>query len=502
VIAPSRGAAYRRFYLYSALSITVIALAIAAGLLVREALHLVGFGDRSLPADVSRAVALAVALIAFAVPVGGVHLWLILRSLRDPLEGAAGIRHQFLNLWVTFALLAELFAGTALIGSVAQDATTDVTGQGAAMIVAAVVAAVGAWWIRRTPTASFQHRVRAGVAVMFVAMAFAAFQIGNAASAAGGLFALPYASPQFLPLGFDPRTFQEQTLRSSYLVAGLGLAVWSFGYAWQRPFRETRDRFGYALAGYGFGCALLLDGVAYGIGGGIRFARDPAQAEIFTAAWSVLAAGALLVVVHATFLLLDRGRNGHPPITTTRLMLAFPALVGLAAIVGGLAVGWHAVVEREVLRPQQFADDLIQAAALGGVGILAFVPSWLAFDARTTADSAVRRFYLFTVVCLSLVAGLISGVVFLYNAITTLIGVGNPVGGGDSGRAALTWLVPALALAASFAIHLSLLLRDQRATHAPEPVAPADPLTKLLEDVRAGRVSVESAAATIRGSGA
>jgi hypothetical protein len=57
VIASSRGAAYRRFYLYAALSVSVIALAVAAMLLLRQGLQLVGFGVRPLPADVSRAVA-------------------------------------------------------------------------------------------------------------------------------------------------------------------------------------------------------------------------------------------------------------------------------------------------------------------------------------------------------------------------------------------------------------------------------------------------------------
>ena len=42
------------------------------------------------------------------------------------------------------------------------------------------------------------------------------------------------------------------------------------------------------------------------------------------------------------------------------------------------------------------------------------------------------------------------------------------------------------------------LLRDQRLSRAAEAV-PADPLLALLEEVRAGRVSIERAAATIRG---
>jgi hypothetical protein len=498
VISSSRGAAYRRFYLYSALSITVIALAIAATLLLREGLQLLGFGRRSIPEDVSRAVALAVALIAFSVPVGGAHLWLIVRSLSDPAERANGIRHQFLNLWVAFALLAELITGATLINTLVYSASADVTGQIAIMAVVAIVAAVAAWWIGRTPPASPLHRVRAGVAVMLISMAVAAFSLASAASAAGGLFAYQYGPSSSFPRNYDPRAFHEQTLSASYLVAGVALAIWSFGFAWQRPFREARDRLAYALAGYGVGTLLLLVGAAYGIAGAVRFARDPAQAESFTGPWALIAAGTLLVAVHLALLLQDRGRNGHPALTTTRLLLAFPALVGLGAVIGALGLAWHAVVERPVVPAHLFAHELTQAAALLGVGLAAYGPSWLAFTARTTADSAVRRFYLFTVVCLSLIGGLVSGVLVLYNAITTLIGVG----GTDAGRAALTWLVPALALAAAFAIHLTLLLRDQRRTRAAEPAAPADPLVALLEDVRAGRVSVERAAATIRGPGA
>jgi hypothetical protein len=495
VIAPSRGAAYRR--LYSILSVSVIALAIAAMLLLREGLQLVGFGVRSVPEDVSRAVALAVALIAFSVPVGGAHLWLILRSLADPAERSNGVRHQFLNLWVTFALVADLIAGATLINTAVYSTPADVTGQIAIMVVAVIVGAIAAWWIGRTPPGSSQPRVRAGIIVMLISMAVAAFSIGGAASAAGGLFANSY-TPSTFPGRFDPRAYQEQSLRTSYITAGFALTIWSFGFVWQRPFRETRDRFAYALAGYGVGTVLLLVGAAFGIAGAVRFARDPAQAESFTGPWAPIAAGALLVTVHLALLLHDRGRNGHPALTTTLLLLAFPALVGLGSVIGGVGLAWHAIVEREVVPAHLFTHELTQAGALLGVGLAAYVPPWLAFTARTTADSAVRRFYLFTVVCLSLVGGLVSGVVVLYNAITALIGVG----GTDAGRAGLTWLVPALALAAVFAMHLTLLLRDQRRTRAAEPAAPADPLVALLEDVRAGRVSVEQAAATIRGPSA
>jgi hypothetical protein len=342
---------------------------------------------------------------------------------------------------------------------------------------------------------------------MLVSMAVAAFSVATAAGGAAGLF--ENARLPASPIGsgipgkdFDFRGSQqrqlEQAIRSGLLTAGLALTVWSFGFAWARRWPEARDRLGYALLGYGVGTLAVLVGAAFAIAGAIRFARDPAQVGAFTATWPPVVAGALLVAVQLTLLLRDRGQNGHPPVTTTRLLLAFPALVGLGLVVGGLGLGWHAALERDTAPPQHPVDDLIQAMTLLAIGLLAYVPAWRAFQARASADSAVRRFYLFTVVCLALVGGLISGVIVLYNAITSAARVGDA----DAARTALTWVVPLVALAVIFVAHLRLLLRDQRMTRAAEEATPVDPLVALLEDVRAGRVSVERAAATIRGPGA
>ena len=504
MIAPSRGAAYRRFYLYSALSIAAIATAIACAVLLRLALQSLGAGFRPSPDDASRTISLAIALLAVALPMGGIHLWLILRTLRDPAERSDGIRHQYLNLWVAFALLVVLFAGQAAFAALIQEDRADVTIQLSVLAVAAIVGMIAAWWISRTPPASPHPRIRTAVVVMLVAVAVAAFSVANAASGAGGLFqsaVLPATQidPGFrgLPPGFQERS-QQQAVWSGVLTGGLGLVVWALGFAWQRRWPESRDRLGYALLGYGLGMPLLLVAAAFAIGGAIRVARDPSQVGAFTAAWAPMAAGALLALVHATVLLRDRGRNGHPPVTTTRLLLAFPPLVGLGMIVGGLGLAWHSVLERELMPAAHIADDLTQAVTLLTIGALAYVPSWVAFQLRTTAESAVRRFYLFTVVCLALVAGLVSGVIVLYNAITSVASVGE----GDAARTALTWLVPAAALAVSFWSHLVLLLRDQRRSRSAEPAPASDALLALLEDVRAGRVSVERAAASIRGPSA
>ena len=504
MIAPSRGAAYRRFYFYSALSVAVIATAVGCAIFLRLALVSLGLGVRPAADEASRNISLAIALIAVALPVAAIHLWLILRSLREPAERSDGIRHQYLNLWIAVALLVVLFAGQAAVGALIQQDSADVTIQVSVLVVAAIVGAIGAWWISRTPPASPHPRVRTAVVVMLVTMAVAVFSVANAASGAGGLFQnarlpAPVIDPSFRgpPSGF-PERFQEQAVSSGLLMCGLALTVWAFAFSWQRRWPESRDRLGYALIGYGLGTLLVLVGAAFAIAGAIRFTRDVTQVSAFTTAWPPTAAGALLILVHATGLLRDRGRNGHPPVTTTRLLLAVPALVGLGMIVGGLGLAWHAVLERELVPAQVIADDLTQAVTFMAIGAIAYVPSWLAFARRTTAESAVRRFYLFTVVCLALAAGLVSGVIVLYNAITSVARVGE----GDAARTALTWLVPTATLAAIFASHFVLLMRDQRETRTTEPAPAPDTLVALLEDVRAGRVSVERAAATIRGPGA
>ena len=506
MIAPSRAAAYRRFYLYSALSVAVVAISVAGALLLRVGLTSLGFGVRPHDDDASRNVSLAIAILAIALPVGAAHLWLILRSFADPAERSTGVRHQYLNLWVAFGLLIVLFAGQAAFG--AQQSGADATIQVSVLAVAAAVSAIAAWWIARTPPESAQPRIRAAVVLMLVSMTVAAFSVANAASGAGGLFqnaaaSLSPADPRLgvkaVDFGTLQRYYQEQAFATGLLTAGLALFVWSLGFVWQRRWDGSRDRLGYALLGYGQGALILLVGLGYELAGAARYASDPSRIAAFTSPWSAVAAGALLVDVHATLLLRDRGRNGHPAVATDRLLLAFPALVGLGMAVGGLGLAWRGIVERDVVPGRLPVDDLTQAATLIVIGA-AWVPSWLAFDRRTTAGSAVRRFYLFTVVCLALVAGLTSGVILLYNAITTVTGVGASPGAADSGRAALTWIVPTLALAAIFVTHLGLLLRDQRATRAAEAITPAaDALVLLLEDVRAGRVSVERAAATIRG---
>jgi len=138
------------------------------------------------------------------------------------------------------------------------------------------------------------------------------------------------------------------------------------------------------------------------------------------------------------------------------------------------------VPEADLLRPRTQGRWSVK-------DVLAHIAAW--------EEEAIRRFALFTVICLALAATVLLGVTSLYNALTFLIGVG----GTDAEHNAVDFAVPALLVAAVFGAHLWLLLRDQRRTRPLESAAaPADPLVELLEGVRAGRVPVTDAAARLR----
>src|SRR5207245_8310553 len=160
----------------------------------------------------------------------------------------------------------------------------------------------------------------------------------------------------------------------------------------------------------------------------------------------------------------DRGRNGHPAVVTDRLVVAFPAAVGLAATLAGLGLAWQRLV---------LGGELVSAAALVAIGGALYVPAWLALlrHTRTEPQRDGRRFYLFTVVCLALVATVLFGVVSVYNTLVGVLLIGSP----NSAREGLAWLGAALAAGIAFAAHVWLVVRDQRHTRTTVEPQAADP---------------------------
>ena len=470
----TRAGGFRRFYLYSALSIAVLAAALGIGALLNAVLRAAGVGTALGAADLSRTVSLTIAVLAFALPVGGVHLWLIARSLRDPVESGSEARHGYLNAWLLVALVVDLIAGTALISALALPFPSEPAPFIAALVVASAVG-VAAWlWVDTTVPEDTRRRTQAARVAMAVTMI-------------GTTLAMARAEPPRLAPFLTPDLFAGE-LRAGLVSAAYALVLWTIALLRQWRWRVDRDRALYTLAFYGVGVALVTIAAALEASALIRRADGTASLAAVTALWPALAAGALLVTVHLGLLLADRGRNGHPAVVTDRLVLAFPAAVGLAAALAGIALAWSRLV---------LGGELVSAAALVALGGALYVPAWLALlrHTRTEPQSDVRRFYLFTVVCLALVATVLFGVVSVYNALVAVLLIGSP----NSARDGLAWLGAALAAGIAFAVHVWLVVRDQRHTRTTVEPQAADPLVEVLEAVRAGRLSIEDAAVRIRG---
>ncbi|MBI3522496.1 MAG: hypothetical protein HY071_05265 [Chloroflexi bacterium] len=501
MIPSARGAGYRRFYLYSALSIAVLAAAIACGALLTVALRGAGLGPAPTAEDVSRALSLAIAILVFALPVGGAHLVLIARGLRDPVERASDARHGYLAFWMLASFFAALLAGTIAISMRLGFAGTrtpepDLAPFVAAVLVAGVIGAVGFLWARATPPATHRRQGAASRLAMLLAMAFAASATIGFATGAAQL-----ARAGFRGGSFDgARPFFEAQVRSGAASLAYALVLWAVAVRWQWRWREDRERALIEVALYSAGIAFVLTGLALEGRGLAQIVVDDAGVPALTDAWPWLALGVLLGLPHFVLMSADRGRNGHPPVVVDRLSWAAPSLAGLGLTIAGLSIGWAELTEHLFFAgPRATTAEIALPLSLLLFGIATYLPAWRSFM-RLAADpeSAIRRFYLFSVVCLALLATVILGALALYQLITGAFGTGTA----NSVRDGVSLVVPACLAAAAFAWHLTLLLRDQRAARAvAEPETAPDPLLATLEAVRSRELSVADAAARIRAQG-
>jgi len=494
-------AGYRSFYLYSAFSIAVVALAVAAIALAQIGLRSAGIGPPPASADVSRAISLALALGIIAVPVGGAHLVLILRGMRDPLERESDARHGYLSLWTAGALVAVLIEGFVLVSVLGNSGpAADPSGPIAVGAVASALGLAAFAWARSTPSRSHRWRVAGARVVMVIALVSAAAQAAAAAGAEGQLFLRPLDAacpPGVVCARFTlPASFFQEQLRIGTFDSAIALFVWIIGVAWQWPWRSERQGLLYGVVFYGAGTAVALPSLALEASGLAQLALDGKLAPV-VAPWSPLAAG-VVSLLPALALLLAARRRAEIPGGVDRLLLAVPALVGLGTGIGGLALGWAEITDHLLFEAAPgVLSDVATPVALVTLGLVAYAPAWRRFDRLTRDDpaDAARRFWLFTVVCLALLAAVVASVAAIYSAISGALGVGGPI----AAQNAVTFAASALLAAGTFVAHLVLLLRDQRRSRAVEASAETDPLASLLEDVRAGRTSVPDAAARIRG---
>lgn len=484
----------RTTYFYAALSIAGGAIVIALVGLAGVALQRAGLStEPPTPQSVRETVSGSVAALLFAVPIGAVHLWLVLRSLRDPSERAAGPRHLFLNAWVVIGSFVSLVAISQLATVAIVERTLDLAYPVASLLAGIVVAAIGWWWRDRYGPAPRWPQILAAFATLLIAT------VAIAVATIILLDAVLYTA--FGPAGqYGP---PPETIWSALVSLAASFVLWGLGLRWQWHWDDTRVRTYYAALGLFVGVALVAvpgtDALARAIGI-VRGAFEPLSLR---GMWEFAMVGVVLVAMHLPWLLRDRGRVGYPPFVTDRLVSGIVALGGLAALTLA-ATACGSVLVQDVLRIGPPQPDPLrvrdQAAAALVIGLALYPFAWWRFVGATRDDprSGLRRLYLLFVNGAALLGVIVAGVVGAGNVIQMFMGA-------DLGEDARRETIDAAGWVAIFAVllavHVWILLRDIRAARALAPAergAAGDPIVPILEEVAAGRVPPREAAQRIR----
>lgn len=500
-----RAASFKRFYLYSALSIAVLAACFGVAALLARSLEYAGLALRTPnDDDLRRTISFALAVLVFALPVGALHLRLIQRSLGDPVEAAADVRHFYLNGWIAVAVLVVMGAAAAIAQN-ALDGSRDVATQLAFLTVALVVGVVAWRWRAATPARTTISEASWGTMVLAAAMLTAAISVGSGVSALARLLTEP---PPGGPLGPDGRLppysgtwadLHARAVRNAAIQAATALATWAFAARWQWRVPSAPLRRLYLIGAYTVGLGLL----SFGAINELELAAAPgATLRGVTGPWPFIAVGLVLVPLHAVALWREGATCGVARGYVAQLLAAVPALFGLAQLVAGLILWWQLFATVVLLG--RFGDfGAAQRAGgytlVGGLLYAAAIYA-LARATRGAQRSEPRRFYLYTVICLALLATFVMAATTVYSVLVPLLGVAER---GSVDRA-LQWSVPSLIGVLAFATHFVVLRRDSRAAAPPPgssvapPAEPSDALVALLAEVRAGHVEIADAAARIR----
>ena len=484
----------RTTYFYAALSIAGGAIVVALVGLAGIALQLAGLSSAPPPPQsVRETVSGAVAALIFAVPIGGVHLWLVLRSLREQDERVAGPRHFFLNAWIVTGFLVVLVSISELATLAIVRRTMDLAFPIASLFAGMLVVFVGWWWRGRYASAPRWPQVLAAFATLLIAT------VAIAGHTIVLLDAVLYTA--FGPAGqYGP---PPETIWSSLVALAASFALWGIGLRWQWPWRDRHFRTYYAAAGLLVGVALIAVPGTDALARAFGVARGAFEPLALRGMWEFPMVGLVLAAMHLPWLLRDRGRVGYPELVTDRLVFGITALGGLAALTLA-ATACGSVLLQDVLRigppqpdPMRVRD---QAAAALVIGIALYPFAWWRFTRSTAGDprSGLRRLYLLFVNGAALLGVIVAGVVAVGNVIQLFMGA-------ELGDEAKRSTIDAAGWVAIFAVvlaaHVWLLLRDIRAARALAPAergAAGDPIVPILEEVAAGRVPPREAAERIR----
>ena len=487
--------AYRRFYLYSALSIAVLAVAIALTVLIALVLRMAGLSlSQPTDAEIRSAVALTSAILLVAIPVGVVHYLIIRRALRGSEERKASIRHFYLNFWIFVALLAALIAVQVLANATAPGITGDRASPLAAGLVAAAVGIVGWRWRATTPPRNLRWENDAAYGAMVLALLIGLSQLAGAVDA---LVRLRTEVERFPGSGFPGSLFfLERQAWTGAWTSLAALAVWAICAIWQWQRRMQPIRLRYLVTFYGLGVLLLAAFLDVELAAFARWLLGHGSARDATTFLPQVAVAVVLVALHAPLLVSDRGRNGRPAEVADRLAAAPISIAGIGLLAAAAAQGWTFVVDH-VLVLGGSDDPADHAAAIAvslALGLASYPLAWRALRSVTAGD-AVRRFVLFTAVCVALAGGVIAAATALFALISGLLA--GALQRSETHTMATWGGIAAIAFAV-FVWQLAVLRRERREVVA-EPLE-RDALLDMLEAVARGELTPMDALARIRAS--
>ena len=521
----------RRLYLYGMSGITLGVLLVGLNNLFVVVFHAFGLGRGELiggNAGDREQLSLAIALTLVGLLVWTVHWLFVERSVRIDAAGSEGergsaIRALYVSLVLAVLLLFGVLAGIQLLEAVAR-ALLGVSNSpdfgflgndaGAAL---ATVLVVGLAWlyhaaIRRRDLATAPMEGAAAwipriylYGATFVGLVLAALNIGTLLSTA--LDVAVGTGPDFV----DPDFIRRGTADALAGIAGWGVVFvghWWYattlmrGEGWRASSEQrSRVRVAYLFAVIVAGAIATVVFVAQAVSAILRL-QFGVQDE-FSSTTLQMVLGPLLSLLPWAFawllhrrwledeanMLADPARS----LAVSRLASAGVALIGLLAAAGGigglLGLLLDIVLGGNRTSEQLWRREVDEFLAVAFIGCVLWLWNWASLQARRSRDpegeahSTIRRAYLLSVVGASLLAGLASLIVLLYQLFNAILGVDPFVNRASEISASLGALLTAIGLAVYHG-------RAERRDHAlrESTVVPETPATAAETSTQTGPI--------------
>lgn len=505
-----------RFYLY-AIFIALLIFAVSATAQLLTTLFtftpLRGAYD-SAPSQAALVQSLVFAIVGWIISgaLGGLHYWLIRRDLQsEPAAGTSPIRALFLNASEAIGMLLVVpLVGFGLIQNWAFNYNGNVAFEAGIALPTLAMVALLEWERRRIP-------VQRGAALVFQRLHFFGVQ----------LILLFYLASSFLGalrplinnLFFGGKSECTEGFCQSYNLAGLALMLLWFALFWLIYGLLTRQDSSrlVRMIMHGASLALGVGFVLYGVFLALELALSPIF-KISVGLGDILGISAgydfasplltgILITTIYHLLLHNLSRRGLIELQARRLTERTIATVLLAGTFwAGCGYLLYALLQTVAPAPTGPDSHLwIMTLALIITG-LAYIPLDLSIRWRFKLDPAAtvgpRRGLVLALLGASVLALAIGGAVALYTWLTALLG--SPltnwpqVAHGGLAAAIVGILVAGIYLWATRGEHL--LTRQPRPVQPPAPTTPAPQasIESILDDLLAGKITREQAAAQIR----